>query len=136
MRIVISSMTSAGMDSVVAGHFGRCPFFTLVDVDGAEVKQVTNIANPFFPNHAPGQVPDFVNQQGANVMIAGGMGGRAIQIFEQFGIESITGASGTVADAIALYIQGALDEAAPCSDHGDHDHADDDHVRNANCEKH
>ena len=34
MRIAISLQTNNGLDSAVAQHFGRCPYFALVEMDG------------------------------------------------------------------------------------------------------
>ena len=128
MRIAISLETNDGLDSVVSHHFGRCPHFALVDMDGAEVQAVKVIDNPFFASHQPGQVPGFIHEQEADVMLSGGMGWRAIQFFEQFGIKAATGATGTVRATLENYLDGKLSDASPCSDslkHGkDHDHHD------------
>jgi len=78
MRIAISADDSRGLDSVVSPHFGRCPYYVLVDLDGREVRQVSAVENPYHGHHQPGQVPSFINSQGVNVMLAGGMGRRAI----------------------------------------------------------
>ena len=59
-------------------------------------------------------VPNFIKQQGAEVIIAGGMGMRAIEFFNQLGIEAVTGASGRVADVINSYLKGNLQGAGPC----------------------
>ena len=65
MRIAVSTETNACLDAPVAGHFGRCPFFTLIDLEAEQIQTVQVISNPFFPNHEPGQVPEFVHDQGA-----------------------------------------------------------------------
>jgi predicted Fe-Mo cluster-binding NifX family protein len=122
MRIAVSAETNNGLDSVVAEHFGRCPYFALVDLEGTEVKAVEVVANPFYNGHQPGQVPGFIHQQKANVMLSGGMGGRAIQFFEQFGIQTATGASGTVRSALERYLGGDLSGAAPCKESVEHGH--------------
>ncbi len=121
MRIAVSVENQDGLDSRVAHHFGRCPYFALVDVDGREVLSVQIIENPFYSGHQPGQVPSFIAQQKADVMLSGGMGGRAIQFFEQLGVHAATGATGTVHDALTRYLGGELRGAAPCAD-SDHHH--------------
>ena len=125
MRIAVSSETDAGLDAPVAGHFGRCPFFTLVDLDGDSILAVEVVANPYFPHHEPGQVPTFVHNQGADVMLAGGMGGRAAAFFEQYGIRPVTGAVGDVRKALGLLQSGALGGWAPCSESVAHGHGGD-----------
>ena len=124
MRIAISLQTNDDLDSVVANHFGRCPYFALVDMEGNEVQAIEVIDNPYYAAHQPGQVPQFIHDQKADVMLSGGMGGQAIQFFKQFGIEAATGAAGTVRTTLEKYFGGKLREAAPCAEsvaHG-HDH--------------
>jgi len=122
MRIAISADTNNGLDSTIGQHFGRCPYFALVDMEGNEVKEINVIENPFFAGHEVGQVPGFIHEQGANVMLSGGMGGRAIQFFTQFGIDTATGARGTVKEALAEYLAGNLAGAAPCAESTEHGH--------------
>lgn len=122
MRIAVSAEDTSELDALVSPHFGRCPYFVLVDVDGQEVKAVRTVANPFYGNHQPGQVPGFVHQQGADVMLTGGMGGRAVTFFEQAGIVPVTGAQGTVAQALEQYLRGELQGVAPCPESVEHGH--------------
>jgi predicted Fe-Mo cluster-binding NifX family protein len=124
MRIAVSVETNNGLDSMVAHHFGRCPYFAIVDVDGSEVKAVEVVANPYYGAHQPGQVPGFINQHAADVMLSGGMGGRAIQFFQQYGIQPATGANGTVRTALESYLGGELTGAAPCKESVEHGHGD------------
>jgi len=122
MRIAISVETNNELESVVAHHFGRCPYFAIVDIDGTEFKAVEVITNPYFSNHQPGQVPGFIKEQNVNVMLSGGMGGRAIQFFQEYGIQTATGATGTVRTALESYLGGELSGAAPCKESVDHGH--------------
>lgn len=122
MRIAISADDKNGLDSVVSPHFGRCPHYVLVDVEGQEIKAVNAIDNPYYGHHAPGQVPTFINEQRVNVMLTGGMGGRAIAFFQRFGIEAVTGASGTVRYALERYLDGELRGYAPCHESQEHGH--------------
>jgi len=94
----------------------------LVDVEDGQVQQVGAVENPYYGQHAPGVVPEFIHRQGADVMLTGGMGGRAIAFFQQCGIEPMTGASGTVRRALEQYLNGALQEAAPCGESVAHGH--------------
>ena len=122
MRIAISADDQDGLDSVVSPHFGRCPHYILVDVDGYEVKAVNAVDNPCHGQHAPGMVPAFIHSQGVDVMLTGGMGGRAIAFFEQLGVEAVTGASGTVGHALELYLGGQLRGVQPCRESIEHSH--------------
>jgi predicted Fe-Mo cluster-binding NifX family protein len=122
MRIAISVETNDGLESIVAHHFGRCPYFALVDLNETEVKNVQVIANPFYAGHQPGQVPGFIHEQKADVMLSGGMGGRAIQFFQGYGINTATGATGTVQTAVDAYLNNQLSGAAPCRESVEHGH--------------
>lgn len=124
MRIAVSVETNNGLESVVAHHFGRCPYFAIVDLDGTDVKAVNVIANPYYGAHQPGQVPGYIHQQEAEVMLSGGMGGRAIQFFQQYGIKAATGANGTVRTALESYLGGGLNAAAPCKESVEHGHGE------------
>lgn len=131
MRIAISAETNNGLESVVSHHFGRCPYFVLVNVEDQEVQDVQVIDNPYYEHHQPGMVPGFIHSQGAEVMISGGMGRRAIDFFEQFGIQTATGGSGTVSVALESYLNGDLTGAEPCRDGGRH--GDDHHRGQGGC---
>lgn len=122
MKIAVTAETNQGLDSQVAQHFGHAPFFILVDVENGAVTATRDLANPFAEAHEPGQIPNFIKQQQADVMLSGGMGGRAIEFFTQAGIKTATGASGTVRASVEGYLSGTLSAAAPCSESVEHGH--------------
>ncbi len=120
MRIAFASDDNQGVEGFLSAHFGRCPYYTLVDIegDGDKVLDVKVVANPYFNSHVPGAVPEFIKSQGAQVMIAGGMGPRAIGLFEQIGIEAITtGAQGTLEEILLAYLRGEIKGALSCAQH-------------------
>jgi predicted Fe-Mo cluster-binding NifX family protein len=118
MKIALAANDDRGLGATISQHFGRCPYYIIVDVDGEEVGEVKAAKNPFYENHGqPGQVPSFIKDLGADVIIAGGMGPKAIGFFEQLGIQAVTGASGLVGDVVSAYMNGQLEGAGPCSDH-------------------
>lgn len=122
MRIVVSSDSNKALDSSVSHHFGRCPYFTVINIENSEILNTEVVENPFFSSHSPGQVPDFINSLGADVMISGGMGGRAISVFSNYGIKCSTGASGFVKKAVTQFLSGYLSDAAPCRESVEHGH--------------
>ena len=74
-KIVVASEDHMGLNSKVSAHFGRCPYYTLVEVENGEIRKVSNVENPYYVSHGqPGDAPNFIKQQGADVIIAGGMG--------------------------------------------------------------
>ncbi len=100
MRIAIA--TDKGY---ISEHFGRCPEYTIVDIEGKEIKNKELVQNP---GHEPGRIPAFLNEKSVKVIVAGGMGPRAVELFSEYQIEVIIGATGPVEKAIAEYISGAL----------------------------
>lgn len=122
MKIVVSSDNSRGLESSVSHHFGRCPYFTIVDIEENKIINVESVENPFFTSHSPGQVPSFIRELNADVMLAGGMGRRAVTIFEDYGIRCSTGAMGTVKKAVDSYVAGVLPGASPCRESIEHAH--------------
>ena len=124
MRIAVSVDNKQGLDSIVSAHFGRCPHYILVDVENHNITGIQEVDSPFYGHHQPGQVPGFIHSLGADVMLAGGMGGRALLFFQQFGIEGVTGAYGTVRQSVERYLGGELRGAAPCKESQEHGHGD------------
>jgi predicted Fe-Mo cluster-binding NifX family protein len=122
-KIALACEDNKGLNGQISQHFGRCPSYLIVDVEGNEIKKSDIISNPYYDNHIPGMVPKFISEQGVNVMIAGGMGPRAIDMFSNFGIEVVTGAIGNAGNVLKAYLQGEISGVEPCKhDHpGDHD---------------
>ena len=122
MRVAISLESNLGLESNVSGHFGRCPYFLIADLEVDEIQSVEVIENPHFREHRPGQVPDFIRGKGSQVMISGGMGKRAQAFFGELGVQTAVGASGTAAQAIEQYLRGELPESGLCG--GGHHHGE------------
>jgi len=118
MKIAVATEDNKGFEAFLSEHFGRCPFYMLVDIDKGEIKDVTSVESPFYGSHGePGEVPAFIRKIGAQVIIAGGMGPKAIRFFEQYGIQVVTGVSGIVRDVVQMYLDGKVEGASPCLDH-------------------
>ncbi|AHM57582.1 putative ATP-binding protein (plasmid) [Peptoclostridium acidaminophilum DSM 3953] len=110
----------AGEKGVVTGHFGHCESFHIFEAVGDKIVSSESVANP---GHKPGFLPNFLNDMGVNVIISGGMGGGAVDIFNEKGIEVIVGASGPVQSAAEQYLSGALKSTGSVCNHN-HDHGD------------
>lgn len=100
---MIIAVASEG--SKVTEHFGHCESFNIFEVTGKEITSQKSVANP---GHRPGFLPNFLNDLGVNIIISGGMGGGAIDIFNSKNIEVVTGARGEAVDAVKDYINGKL----------------------------
>jgi predicted Fe-Mo cluster-binding NifX family protein len=99
----------------VSEHFGHCEGFTIFVVQNRQIEAKEFISNP---GHKPGFLPVFLYEQGVNVVISGGMGGGAVDIFNEKGIEVVTGASGDAQEAVEQYLRGDLKSTGSvCHEH-------------------
>lgn len=114
MRIVIATKGSH-----VAQHFGRCPAFTLLDIENNQVQQRTIIPAP---EHRPHYLPRFLDEKGVERIIAGGIGRNARTLFERLGIAMVIGVDEEVDRAIDLYLRGELGAGENGCDSGEHHH--------------
>lgn len=89
----------------VSGHFGHCEGFTMYDIEKNDKFVKKFVQNP---GHKPGFLPVFLKENEINVIIAGGMGETAQQLFHQNDIEVVVGAQGLSDEAVKLYLSGEL----------------------------
>ncbi len=100
--------------TTVEEHFGHAKEFAFAEVKDGKVN-TTEYVTP--PPHAPGVIPEFVKAQGATAIVTGGMGGMAVQMFKDFGIDVILGAKGSIDEALSFYISGNLESTGSVCDH-------------------
>ncbi len=99
----------------LCAHFGHCEKFALVDVDASGVTGVTEITPP---EHQPGLYPRWIAGHGVSDVIAGGIGQKAINLFNEQRINVHVGAP--VKDAASLvneFLSGSLELNANYCDH-------------------
>ena len=52
MQIGVATESNSGLEAEISGHFGRCPYYVIVEVEEDKVKQpVKIIANPYATAH-------------------------------------------------------------------------------------
>jgi len=110
MKICIPTMGERGLNEQVGEHFGRVPTYTIFDTESNDVKVIQNTS---IHMGGTGYAPELISKAGAQVMICGGLGRRAIGLFEEMGIMVYVGAQGTVRDAVQMWKDGLL---APATD--------------------
>ncbi len=104
-------------DGRLCVHFGHCEQFALVEVDDA-AKTITSTSYLTPPAHEPGVLPRWLHEQGANVIIAGGMGQRAQDLFSQSGVKVVVGAPGDMPEnVVSAYLAGTLEVGQNVCDH-------------------
>lgn len=104
-------------NGMVTGHFGHCREFVIFETENKQILSETPIANP---GHRPGYLPNFLHEQGVNVIVSGGMGGAAVDIFNSHNIEVIIGTQGTARNAVEKYLAGELKSTGSVCHH-EHD---------------
>lgn len=100
MKIAVASEKE-----VVTQHFGHCENFNIFEIKDKEIISKESVANP---GHRPGFLPNFLHDLGVKVIISGGMGGGAVDIFNEKGVEVVVGAVGNAEAAVESYLQGEL----------------------------
>lgn len=103
-------------------HFGGAEAFAFYTVN----ERSRSIGNRHLgapPEHGRGVFPVWLKQQGATVILAGGMGPRAANIFASHGVEVVLGVQGEDPEKIARsYLEGTLETTGEvCHEHGFHD---------------
>lgn len=102
-------------DGKVSMHFGRCQIYVLFDIENGEIVNREEVKNP---GHQPFFLPKFLAKRKVNLLLTGGIGPRAINLFKEFGIKVISNAEGSLEDTIKKYLDGDLDEnVEPCEEH-------------------
>jgi len=110
MRIAVASDGKS-----VSAHFGHCEGFTVYEIDQNKSLEKSFVANP---GHRPGFLPVFLKEKGVDVIIAGGMGGSAQQLFTENGIEVFVGVQGFSDDLAQAFINGNLQSSGSvCHEH-------------------
>lgn len=118
MKIAVASE-----GKLVSGHFGHCEGFTMYNVENSVVINKEFVTNP---GHKPGFLPVFLKEQKADVIIAGGMGESAQELFNQNGILVVVGAQGNADDVVNVYIAGKLKSTdSVCTEHAHEGHCND-----------
>ncbi len=110
----------------VFGHFGHTEAFKLYDVrDGAVVSAQVVPTN----GSGHGALAGFLQAQGVDCLICGGIGGGAQMALAEAGIRLYAGCSGDADACVSQLLRGTLAyaDSATCDHHHGEDHACGDH---------
>ena len=100
---------------VLCNHFGHSEEFAIIDTESGQIKG-KELHTP--PPHEPGVLPRWLGELGVKVVIAGGMGRRALDLFEQKGIQVAVGAPSAPPETLVeQYLQGNLITGQNICDH-------------------
>jgi predicted Fe-Mo cluster-binding NifX family protein len=107
------------VDGRLTPHFGRCEEVVIVEANFEE-RRIVGMQHLKPPPHAPGVLPRWLGKQGANVIISGGMGHRAREMFTESGVYVVVGAPSATPESLATdYLNGILSTGENVCDHDD-----------------
>jgi predicted Fe-Mo cluster-binding NifX family protein len=111
VRIVIPVVDESGLNSRISEHFGRTPYFAVLDVDveGKVVKQKT-VPNAGEHFGGGGRRASFILGLKPNVIIVYGMGPRGLSIYQRERVPVLRANANTVKDVVAAYNKDELKE--------------------------
>jgi len=123
MLVIMKKIIIPNDNGLVSEHFGHSPVFTLFEIEDNKITRETNINTP---GHQPGMLPKFFHEKGIDIVITGGMGNRAIELFNTYNIEVIVGANGSVKNVIRQFLEGKL-QTGESTCHGSHKNCQHEH---------
>ncbi|MFP3871471.1 MAG: NifB/NifX family molybdenum-iron cluster-binding protein [Candidatus Aenigmatarchaeota archaeon] len=109
MKIALPTAGKKGKDEKISHHFGRCKTFTIYYLEKDEVKVIENRGTHRGGNMSP---PELLAEEGVDLMICSNLGRKAVDLFEELGIEVYRGAGNTVKDALEAWENDELEEAS------------------------
>jgi len=119
MRVAIPTT-----NGLLCPHFGHCKEFTLIGVHETS-KTIRAVDAVPAPAHQPGMLPKWLANQGASVILAGGIGQRAIALFNDAGITVRTGVPEESPQQLVMaYLDGSLKSVDNTCDNTGHHHGD------------
>jgi predicted Fe-Mo cluster-binding NifX family protein len=119
MKICIPILQQNGFESPISSHFGQASGFALIDEETNTLSFMLNSGTHHGGTKSPAEL---IAEAGANVVLCGGLGVKAVRLFEQFGIHVYNNASGTVTEVLKAYKAGQLPEATDATACQSHAH--------------
>jgi ATP-binding protein involved in chromosome partitioning len=102
-------------EGVLCAHFGHCQQFAIIETEDGQIKD-KELHTP--PPHEPGVLPNWLAKLGVRVVIAGGMGRRALGLFSEKGIQVTVGAPNSPPETLVEhYLKGTLIAGQNICDH-------------------
>lgn len=122
-KLIVATENQDGINAPLAEHFGRAPYFTIVELDNNEVSNVSTVKNVSEHVGGTGSPHDYITQLQPKALIVYGMGPRGIMAFQSAGIKVLKASGSTVKEVVEAYTQGILEElteGCPHAHHHDH----------------
>jgi len=120
-RVVVPAVDESGMNAQLAEHFGRAPFFAVVELDeNGEVSDVKTVPNVGEHAGGMGQTHDHILELKPNAIIVYGMGPRGLTGFQSAGVAVLRANANTVREVVAAYKDDKLQELTEGCHHARH----------------
>ena len=115
MKICVASETNGGLEDMVSSVFGRCSSFTVVEIQGDEIKNVYVVSNPGaqVSSGAGIQAAQAVINEGCSVIISSSVGPNSGEVFRMGGVKMYSAPGMKIEDAVHEFIRGELPEINP-----------------------
>ena len=127
MKIAVPVTSNNQIDS----HFGHCEFYNVFTIsENKEIVQVQTLKSEQGCG-CKSNIAGILAQNGVTVMLAGGIGGGAINVLHSAGIQVVRGCSGKPDEVVKEYIGGFItDSGVSCKQHEEHHSESQPHVCN------
>jgi predicted Fe-Mo cluster-binding NifX family protein len=110
-RIVVPAADESGLNAQLAEHFGRTPYFAVVDLDeNGLVSNVKTVPNEGEHCGGQGQAHDNILRLKPNAIVVYGMGPRGLVTFQEAGVAVLRANANTVKEVVAAYKKNGLQE--------------------------
>lgn len=120
-RIVVPAASQEGLNANLAEHFGRAPYFAVVDLnDNGDIANVKTVPNVGEHAGGMGQAHDHILELQPNVIIVYGMGPRGLNTFQDAGVAVLRANAKTVGEVIVAYKDDKLQELTEGCHHAHH----------------
>ena len=108
-------------ENQIDGHFGHCESYGVFTIsDQNEISEIKSVESPQGCG-CKSDIASVLASDGVSVMLAGGIGGGAINVLNNSGIEVIRGCSGNATEVVKLYLKGMVeDSGSSCHQHESH----------------
>ncbi len=111
-------------DNQVDSHFGHCEYFTIFTIDDGEIKSSQIIESPQGCG-CKSNIASILQEMSVEIMLAGNMGGGAVNVLNEHGISVLRGCEGDAKTLVTEFIKGELiDSGESCRQHEHHNHND------------
>jgi predicted Fe-Mo cluster-binding NifX family protein len=120
MIIAIPSMDNKALSSEISMHFGKSPYFTILDVKNNQIEEIEVIKSS--GRHEGGKMTaaEIIVQSKADVLLCANLGSKAVEMLNKSGAKIYVGAFGTVENTFVEWKNGNLklaDENSTCKEH-------------------